>query len=264
MNFIQATMIGLHVLVKSGLASNIWTGNLDSQNLGLVAPGCGPERPAPLHTEGAAGFTSAMDTGQAWDQSHSEPGNEAGSSTWGDDTSRRDSALACLFGKVRPCQLLVQCLVQALWSSFSIRCEAYVRAHHQLHISVVPLAERLGHSSGHCVCGAPLSMCWTKNTVPCGFNFSERTSQKGTRARMGGIKWILAFGLAFDLVQNYFWTCNMLLWHAIATLAFKSRDLASPPMAEGSLEVKLPTIWTEERRSEEKESEEKRSRCTKR
>ena len=81
MNFIQATMIGLHVLVKSGLASNIWTGNLDSQNLGLVAPGCGPERPAPLHTEGAAGFTSAMDTGQAWDQSHSEPGNEAGSST---------------------------------------------------------------------------------------------------------------------------------------------------------------------------------------
>lgn len=79
MNFIQATMIGLHVLVKSSLASNIWTGNLDSQN--LVAPGCGPERPAPLHTEGAAGFTSAMDTGQAWDPSHSEPGKEAGSST---------------------------------------------------------------------------------------------------------------------------------------------------------------------------------------
>ena len=74
MNFIQATMIGLHVLVKSSLASNIWTGNLDSQN--LVAPGCGPERPAPLHTEGAAGFTSAMDTGQAWDPSHSEPGKE--------------------------------------------------------------------------------------------------------------------------------------------------------------------------------------------
>jgi hypothetical protein len=228
MNFIQATMIGLHVLVKSSLASNIWTGNLDSQN--LVAPGCGPERPAPLHTEGAAGFTSAMDTGQAWDPSHSEPGKEAGSSTWGDETSRRDSALACLFGKVRPCQLLVQCLVQALWSSFSIRCEAYVRAHPQLHISVVPLAERLAHSSGHCVCGAPLSMCWTKNTVPCGFNFSERTSQKGTRARMGGIKWIFAFGLAFDLVQNYFEHVICFFGMPLPHLLCKSRDLASPPM----------------------------------
>ena len=51
------------------------------------------------------------------------------------------------------------------------------------------------------------------------------------------------------------------------------------PMIEGSLEVKLPTIWTdekqsreeaerrerlEERRSEEKESEERRCRCAKR
>jgi hypothetical protein len=50
-------------------------------------------------------------------------------------------------------------------------------------------------------------------------------------------------------------------------------------MIEGSLEVKLPTIWTdekqsraaaerrerlEERRSEEKESEERRCRCAKR
>ena len=50
-------------------------------------------------------------------------------------------------------------------------------------------------------------------------------------------------------------------------------------MVEGSLEVKLPTIWTdekqsreeaerrerlEERRSEEKESEERRCRCAKR
>ena len=51
------------------------------------------------------------------------------------------------------------------------------------------------------------------------------------------------------------------------------------PQVEGSLEVKLPTIWTdekqsreeaerrerlEERRSEEKESEERRCRCAKR
>ena len=51
------------------------------------------------------------------------------------------------------------------------------------------------------------------------------------------------------------------------------------PLIEGSLEVKLPTIWTdekqsraeaerrerlEERRSEEKESEERRCRCAKR
>ena len=51
------------------------------------------------------------------------------------------------------------------------------------------------------------------------------------------------------------------------------------PIIEGSLEVKLPTIWTdekqsraeaerrerlEERRSEEKESEERRRRCAKR
>jgi len=51
------------------------------------------------------------------------------------------------------------------------------------------------------------------------------------------------------------------------------------PIIEGSLEVKLPTIWTdekqsreeaerrerlEERRSEEKESEERRCRCAKR
>jgi hypothetical protein len=50
-------------------------------------------------------------------------------------------------------------------------------------------------------------------------------------------------------------------------------------MIEGSLEVKLPTIWTdeaaemgrgreekvsEEKKSEEKESEERRSRCAKR
>ena len=46
-------------------------------------------------------------------------------------------------------------------------------------------------------------------------------------------------------------------------------------IVEGSLEVKLPTIWTveweeseekrsEERRSEEKESEERRCRCAKR
>ena len=52
-----------------------------------------------------------------------------------------------------------------------------------------------------------------------------------------------------------------------------------PKIIEGSLEVKLPTIWTdekqsrteaerrerlEERRSEEKESEERRCRCAKR
>jgi len=51
------------------------------------------------------------------------------------------------------------------------------------------------------------------------------------------------------------------------------------PIIEGSLEVKLPTVWTdekqsraeaerrerlEERRSEEKESEERRCRCAKR
>jgi len=45
-------------------------------------------------------------------------------------------------------------------------------------------------------------------------------------------------------------------------------------MIEGSLEVKLPTIWTDEKqsraeverreRSEEKESEERRCRCAKR
>ena len=41
-------------------------------------------------------------------------------------------------------------------------------------------------------------------------------------------------------------------------------------LIEGSLEVKLPTIWTdekqskEERRVEEKESEERRCRCAKR
>lgn len=212
------------------LSSNICTGYLDSQILGhfaticqmsglclgsetgqqkwlndliTYAPGCGPERPAPLHAAGAAGFTGAVDTGQAWDSSHAEPGKEAGSPTWGDETSFCDSTLARLFGEIRPCQLLVHCLVQALWSSFSVCCEAYVRAHAQLHISVVPLAERLGHSSGHCVCGSPLSMCWAKNTAPCGLNCSERLPQEGTCARMGGIKWIFGFGLAFALLQAY-------------------------------------------------------------
>ena len=54
-----------------------------------------------------------------------------------------------------------------------------------------------------CVCGSPLSMCWTKNTVPCGFNWFERLPQEGARARMGGIKWIFGFGLAFALLQAY-------------------------------------------------------------
>ena len=54
-----------------------------------------------------------------------------------------------------------------------------------------------------CVCGSPLSMCWTKNTVPCGLNCSERLPQECTRARMGGIKWIFGFGLAFALLQAY-------------------------------------------------------------
>ena len=61
---------------------------------------------------------------------------------------------------------------------------------------------------------------------------------------------------------------------------FSLREILSPAwLIEGSLEVKLPTIWTdekqsreeaerrerlEERRSEEKESEERRCRCAKR
>ena len=61
--------------------------------------------------------------------------------------------------------------------------------------------------------------------------------------------------------------------------SYHSNIMQIPFMIEGSLEVKLPTIWTdekqsraeaerrerlEERRSEEKESEERRCRCAKR
>lgn len=66
----------------SGLCLGSETGQQRWLNdLITYAPGCGPERPAPLHAAGAAGFIGAVDAGQAWDSSHAEPGKEAGSPT---------------------------------------------------------------------------------------------------------------------------------------------------------------------------------------
>ena len=54
------------------------------------------------------------------------------------------------------------------------------------------------------VCVGPRCQCaGQKNTAPCGLNCSERLPQEGTCARMGGIKWIFGFGLAFALLQAY-------------------------------------------------------------
>ena len=69
------------------------------------------------------------------------------------------------------------------------------------------------------------------------------------------------------------------IWNLEGHSERKKDDQLDRYMIEGSLEVKLPTIWTdekqsraeaerrerlEERRSEEKESEERRCRCAKR
>ena len=68
-------------------------------------------------------------------------------------------------------------------------------------------------------------------------------------------------------------------WECVAYLCATSLHGCMCMLVEGSLEAKLPTIWTdekqsraeaerrerlEERRSEEKESEERRCRCAKR
>ena len=52
-----------------------------------------------------------------------------------------------------------------------------------------------------------------------------------------------------------------------ANMSTQYADKQIDDMIEGSLEVKLPTMWTNEkqkRRVEEKESEERRCRCAKR
>lgn len=49
----------------SGLCLGSETGQQRWLNdLSTYAPGCGPERPAPLHAAGAAGFIGAVDAGR--------------------------------------------------------------------------------------------------------------------------------------------------------------------------------------------------------
>lgn len=76
------------------------------------------------------------------------------------------------------------------------------------------------------VCVGPRCQCAGQKTQ----SRVASISLKGSCARMGGIKWIFAFGLAFDLVQNYFEHVICFFGMPLPHLLCKSRDLASPPM----------------------------------
>ena len=88
--------------------------------------------------------------------------------------------------------------------------------------------------------------------------------------------WVVAQG--FEIAYSKAICCPS-KWDAAVILNLPHMDPHNYFLIEGSLEVKLPTIWTdekqsraeaerrerwEERRSEEKESEERRCRCAKR